>query len=247
MRRTFVHLPAALLLLVCANVAGAFSTGPPASRTGAPALGTYTAEQTCTGCHSGNPLNDPNGRVEILDVPFAATPGQSYPLRVRLSYSLADTTGASNPKWGFELTAVNAADGKGVGSFMLPSPGSAPGYTDSLKLTTATSGTFSTSNRQYVEHSTFSTRTDQPGPVEWHFTWQAPATPTARVYFFATGNAANGNSGTGGDHIFSTSDSTYVTGPGVPAATTPTSVALLLLLASAGAGVLIARRRPANA
>ena len=30
----------------------AFSTGPPASRTGVPALGTFPAETTCVACHT---------------------------------------------------------------------------------------------------------------------------------------------------------------------------------------------------
>jgi hypothetical protein len=242
MRRLLARLPAALLLLFGANTVWAFSTGPPAGRTLARALGTYPAETSCTSCHSGNTLNDPNGGLQILDVPFAAVAGQTYPLRVRLNYALADTTGASNPLWGFELTAVNAADGKGVGTLLAPAPNAGA---DSLKIVQVTSGTLATSNRQYIEHTFTATRLDQPGPVEWHVDWVAPATATNKVIFFATGNAANGNASTSGDHVFATAESTYVTGPGVPAASPATTVALLLLLATAGAGAVIARRKPA--
>lgn len=246
MHRTFVRLTAALLLIASASTVWAFSTGPPASRTNARPVGTYPAENNCTtGCHTGSALNDPNGKLEIIGVPFSVVAGQSYPLKVRLSYSLADTTGASNPLWGFELTAVNAADGKGIGTLVPSAPGSGPAYPDSLLIKTATSGTFSTSNRQYLEQSVFSTRLDQPGPVEWNFTWVAPPAAGGRVLFYAAGNAANGNNSNSGDHIFTASDSTETIGPGVPAASAQARVAMVLLLVSAGAGALIVRRRTA--
>ena len=83
MRRIIARLPAVLLLIVAANAVWAFSSGPPVSRTSARALGIYPAEGNCTSCHSGNPLDDPNGGLQILDMPSHYTPGQSYPLRVR--------------------------------------------------------------------------------------------------------------------------------------------------------------------
>ena len=63
----------------------------------------------------------------------------------------------------------------------------------------------------------FSTRTNQPGPVEWHFDWIAPDTDQGKIYFFAAGNAANGDFSSSGDHIFTTLDSTVFGGnTGVP-------------------------------
>ena len=245
MRRMILRLPAVFLLLCGATSVWAFSTGPPASRTNSPAFGIYPAETNCTACHSGSALNDPNGKVELLDVPFRYNPGQTYPLRVRLSYSLADTTGILNPKWGFELTAVNPADGKGVGTFVTPNPGASPLYPDSLKIITATSGTFATSGRQYIEHSSFSTRTDRPSPVEWTANWVAPLTTPGPVNFYVSGNSANGTGSTSGDHIFTGSEITDVYNPAVPASSPATIAALLLILVSVGAGALIIRRRPA--
>ena len=69
------------------SLAFAKLTGPLASRTGAPAEGPLAAERLCTACHFGVP-NDPSGSLEILDLPHVYTPGQSYPVRVRLSYAL---------------------------------------------------------------------------------------------------------------------------------------------------------------
>jgi hypothetical protein len=42
----------------------------------------------------------------------------------------------------------------------------------------------------------------------WHFSWQAPATSSGKIYFFCAGNSANGNDDPSGDFIFTTSDST---------------------------------------
>jgi hypothetical protein len=244
MNRLIVRLPLVLLMLLGAQAASAFSTGPPVSRTNALGLGIYPAEGNCTSCHSGNPLNDPNGKVELLGLPAHYAPGQSYPLSVRVSYSLADTTGTSNPLWGFELTAVKATDGTGAGTIIASSPGAGPAYPDSELIKTATSGTYATSGRQYLEHSVFSTRLDRPSPAVWNFTWVAPVTNPGRVYFFASGNAANGNAGTSGDHIFTSTDSTDV-GPAVPGSSPRSIIVLLVLLASAG--IAIARRRPNDA
>lgn len=224
MRRHIVRLPVVLLLsFACATVVWAFSTGPVASRTSARALGAYPAETNCTQCHSSFPINDPNGLLEILDVPAAYIPGQTYPLRVRLSYSLSDTTGSSNPKWGFQLTAIKAADGTGAGTLVTPPPGPSPTYPDSLQIKVPTSGTYLGSGRQYIEHTSFSTRTDQPNPVEWSFSWTAPPADVGMIYFFAAGNAANGDFSSSGDHIFTAAESTVavlLAAPNAPATTT---------------------------
>jgi FlgD Ig-like domain len=212
MRRHLVRLPVVLLLMfACATVVWAFSSGPLPSRTSARALGSYPAEANCTQCHSGNAINDPNGALHILGVPAAYAPGYTYPITVQLAYSLSDTTGASNPKWGFELTAVKLSDGTGAGTFQTPAPGdSASHYPDSLQIKTATSGSFLSSGRQYIEHTTFSTRTDQPSPVQWTMYWTAPASDVGQIDFFAAGNAANGDGSSSGDHIFTTAESTVV-------------------------------------
>ena len=59
-----------------------------------------------------------------------------------------------------------------------------------------------------------STFTDSAGPVEWAFDWVAPDTAQGKIYFFATGNAANGNGSTAGDFIFSAVDSMDAAVPG---------------------------------
>ncbi len=209
MRRPLLRLPLVLLLsFACATVVWAFSSGPVASRTGARAVGSYGAESNCTQCHSSFPLNDPNGMVQILFVPPSYVPGVTYSLRVRLTFPPSDTLTATAPKWGFQMTAVKATDGTGAGAFVTPPASDSLSRPDSLQIKTPASGPFLGSGRQYIEHTTFSTRTGQPSPAEWNFSWTAPATDVGKIYFFAAGNAGNGDGSSSGDHIFTTSDST---------------------------------------
>ena len=202
MRHVLVRCSVLAALITGVSLAWAFSNGPPASRTGARAFSSpqYNAETNCTACHSGQPLNDPNGLVEILDLPSAYTPGNTYPLRVRLSYALADTVGDSNPKWGFEFTAIRADSGNRAGTLIVPS--GAP-----LVIKVPTGGALLPTGRQYIMHTSAGTFTNAGGPVEWSFDWKAPDTAQGTILFFVAGNAADGDLGTTGDHIFLAADS----------------------------------------
>lgn len=195
-----VRALAAAGFLASVSLAYAFSTGPAASRTGAAATGGVAAESDCASCHSDFTLNDGPGRVEILDLPSGYAPSQSYVLRVRV----AQPTSASvaSPAWGFQITAVQASNGKGVGKLTLPPAGAGPSYSDSLLLKTG-SGVFS--SRQYVEHSTFSTRAGIRDSAEWHLTWTSPSSDVGKICFFVAGNATNGNGTSSGDYIYATS------------------------------------------
>src|SRR5436309_9037014 len=84
-RRRILRATLAIGLIFGAAAAFAYSTGPPISRTGAPAIGGKPAEGLCTMCHDLSFANDGTGKVEILDLPASYVPGQVYPLRVRLS------------------------------------------------------------------------------------------------------------------------------------------------------------------
>lgn len=207
MLRRFPYVIAALVLVSGVSVALAtshFSSGPIPSRTGAPGVASVPGENNCTQCHlvfdgEGNQvdnLNVPGGSVRILDLPETYSPGNTYTLRVQLS---SDSTVADTlRRWGFQLTAVKASDGSGAGTFVLPAP-------DSLQIVDAFTGT-PWEGRQYVEHQTIGIHEAEAGPIEWSFQWQAPATPSGAVYFYAIGNAANGSLDPGGDWIYTTGD-----------------------------------------
>ena len=147
-------------------------------------------------CHGGNVLNS-GGTLQIMGVPTVYKPDSIYILTVQLAST--QNAGAANRKWGFEITAVGAADGHGFGTLAL----SHADTTDTRIISGA--GNFST--RRYIQHISAGTRTGQVSPATWTLRWTAPsaASATTRALFFAAGNAANGNGSSSGDFIYTTS------------------------------------------
>lgn len=199
MRIRFVRAAVAVAIAGGTTLAIAYSTGPPVSRTGALGVGGIPSEGLCTSCHLtyANDVNDPAGQLQILGVPDQYQPGSDYPITVRLAYTHPPTD-VNPPLWGFELTTARADSGLGAGTFTYPSE---------LQVK---AGTFNTAwkSRLYIEHTSAALREGDPGPVEWNFTWTAPGRDVGKVYFFAAGNAANGDGNNTGDHIFTAMDST---------------------------------------
>lgn len=207
MFRKLPYVISVLVLIGGVTVAVAtshFSTGPLPSRTNAPEVAGLPHEPVCTQCHlifddngmQVNNLNAPGGYVRILDLPETWSPGNTYTLRVQLSSD--STIAAPSRKWGFQLTAVKASDGAGVGTFVLPS-------TDSLQIVDVDAFDPWT-DRRYVEHKSLATHVGESGPIEWSFQWQAPPSPAGAVYFYVAGNAANGSLDPGGDWIYTSGD-----------------------------------------
>ena len=221
MRRSIVRAAVSAVLLGGATIAYAFSTGPPVTRTNAWALADKPAESNCTACHAGTINSDPNGYIRIVGLPAQYTPTLVYPLEVHLFYNWTKDPLAPNallgpPKWGFQLTSLVAASGDSGGSFYrLNVP------PDSLQIMRYPANSPSKYKaRAYLEH----TKTDYhwgenpdglSGDIVWHFNWKAPPADSGKIYFFVSGNAANGDSCSicGGDHIFSGVDSTVGGGP----------------------------------
>lgn len=199
-----VPVLAALALAGAATLASGsarFSSGPEPSHTGAPAIGAHPAEPVCTQCHLGNPVNASGGALEILDLPEFYAPGVTYRLRVRLA---SDRTAAFvDRRWGFQLTAVNALDGTGAGTFAVRGSQSAG---DTLQVVPADPfGAWPT--RAYVEHLWDGVRDGSPSPAEWSFDWTAPEQGLGTVRFYAAGNAADGSYEPSGDWIYTAADS----------------------------------------
>lgn len=203
MLRFFARASIVAGLVLGTTVAFALSTGPPLSRTGAPAIGGKPAEPACNVCHNLNPLNAPNGQVEILDLPAAYSPGQSYPIRVRVS----STANQDFPdrKWGFQITAIYQANGLGAGTWDIPS---APPTEALLRNTYLTTSSSTWKTRVYISHMIASYRLGSPNPVEWTFSWVAPPVDSGTVIFCVAANAANGDStGPGSeDQIYTSRD-----------------------------------------
>jgi uncharacterized protein (TIGR03437 family) len=160
--------------------------GPPASRTGAPALGTVPAELTCnsTGCHSGNAVNAAGGTFQILDAPASYVPNQEYTIRVSLNR-------AGVTRYGFELVALDQ-DGNNAGT-LSTNDGN----------TQLEDGTAPYAGRKYIQQSRAGS-TSAPLGV-WTIKWRAPATRGGKITFYAAGNATNADSTSSGDFIYTTS------------------------------------------
>jgi hypothetical protein len=189
---------AAPVLLLASGIALAYSTGPPASETGSPAIGSAPAEGTCRGCHTTNALNV-GGTVTILNAPAVYKPDSTYVLTVQLAST--QTAGSTVRKWGFEITAVNGSTGAGFGTLT---------RTNADTLTTRIiAGSGSLSTRRYLQHVSAGTRTGQASPVTWTLRWTAPnaAASTVPAMFFVAGNAANGDFSNANDWIYTGSTS----------------------------------------
>lgn len=189
---------AALVMIagtVSLAVAGTLSSsGPDASHTGAPAVATKPAEFNCSICHLADwdNVNTPGGAIEILDLPANYTPGQTYPLRIRIH---SDSTAFfPGHEWGFQITAVRASDGEGCGTFLVDP--------DTLRVRL---GEAPFDTREYAEQGANGIRDGLEGPIEWNLAWRAPAGTEGTVLLYCAGVAANDSHDPGGDLVFTSS------------------------------------------
>ncbi len=131
----------------------------------------------CTDCHGNLPANSGGGNVAISGLPPEWSPSTTYPLEV--------TVTDANPQvqlFGFQMSAVDS-NGTAAGTF------------------TPASGTkLNFESPAFIEHS-FA----QPGSGSrtFSFDWTSPSSSsTGNVRFHVAGNAANGNSSSNGDFIY---------------------------------------------
>jgi glucose/arabinose dehydrogenase len=158
--------------------ARAYSAGPPAGYTHAP------GELDCADCHT-TPAQSTGALT--LNVPQKYTPGQTYDITV--THASADQT---RVRWGFELTALDAADQK-AGTLAAA---------DDLTQVIGSQGPFPA--RQYVEHTSKGTFSGQQNGASWTFKWTAPTEDVGAVTFYVAGNEANGDGNSSGDNIYFT-------------------------------------------
>jgi hypothetical protein len=191
LKLSFVCLFSLWVVVYCFNGAplGAFSSGPPASRTGAPALGTFPAEPTCADCHTSFPLNSGPGILTINGLPAGYTPHQEVAVTVTWAQ-------LNRLRYGFEATALDDLGNK-AGDLVL---------TDTTRTQLANGGGNFT-GRQYIEHTFAGVTPNGTDQNSWTFTWRAPAQSVGRVTFYVAGNAADGTGSSAGDFIYTTSAS----------------------------------------
>jgi uncharacterized protein (TIGR03437 family) len=172
----------------------AFSTGPPASRTGVPPLGSFPAETTCVACHTSFPQNSGPGTLTITGLPGTYMPGQEIMVTVTV-------TQPDRVRYGFEVTALDD-QGKKAGDLVV---------TDANRMRIV-DGAANFQGRQYIEHILAGTAPVAANQGSWTFTWRAPGESVGRVTFYVSGNAANGSNTNQGDFIYNTSQSVQPAG-----------------------------------
>ncbi len=205
----FAFVVVALSLLGSRDAVLASAFGPSPSHTGAP------GENNCTSCHISYPVNSGDGSIRIEGVPANYSPGQQIAVTVVLDHQ--DAT-----NYGFQFTAIDNT-GKEVGTFGLPAQNPPQMQIDSNIVGGNT--------RQYIEHTSDGLFTDGVfGSNRWTFNWTAPSESAGKVDFYVAGNGANGDRGTSGDYIYTTSTSILPSaGPLVSISgkvTSPTGLAL---------------------
>ncbi len=126
MKKTFICIAAAAIILGMNNKAITSSGQPPVGHTGAP------GQQTCatSGCHTGN-LNTGTGSIAILNAPASYVPGTTYSMQIQVN--LAGRTRA-----GFQLVAVNASNAQ-AGTFAV--------------VSTANTSLQTSGGKQYLAHN----------------------------------------------------------------------------------------------
>lgn len=198
-RAARLALLAGAVLLLPAGAPRAASSGPDPALTGVPAGGGFAAEGSCTACHTGAPANpDAAGRIALEGAPERYEPGRRYALALRVSHP-----DPSRTRWGFQLTAVDAASFGPAGELVV---------TDPVATQRVEGGP---GGRHYLEQSADGTGIGEAGGMRWTFAWVAPE-DGADVAFYATANAANTDGSDQGDWIFTPSPEplALVRGPG---------------------------------
>jgi len=181
MHRKIAHLLffGAIAYILLTASSGGRATMVNAGNTGAP-----LESQLCSNCHNGGSYGSVTLSIQVFQLgtttPVSAyVPGTAYDMRVTVQNTSGNPAG-----FGFQMTC-------------LTTPGALPlaGYSNlgaNVKQKLVTVGTFN--GRTYVE---------QNGVLpnnQFNFRWTAPASGTGSVRFYASGNAVNGASGSGGDN-----------------------------------------------
>jgi len=154
------------------------SSGGKSGKTGAP------GENNCAQCHGGSAVNSGVGSVSInTGMTGGYALGQVYNMSVAVNQS-----GLS--LFGFSIVALDA-NGASVGNFVAGTDN----HVENL--------TISSNNRQYLTHNTNGGAS--ANSHTFNFSWTAPSSDAGDITFYVSANAANGDGGTSGDFIYTTS------------------------------------------
>ncbi len=192
----------------------AYEYGPDAGYSGVPGeSGTCTAR----GCHVGT-TNDPNNKGSVA-VTFPGgltyTPGVKQHLVVTIS-------DPAQRAWGFQLTARVAGSTSTMAGTFASTDANTELMCASANLAAQKEVFFSAGGAQtcpsnmpleYIEHSMtgYNASKGHTGSQTYEFDWTPPSSAAGNVTVYVSGNAANGDLTTNGDHVYNTS---YTLTPG---------------------------------
>jgi len=164
------------------NTVLAWSSGPPAYRTGAVGdNGTCDAD----GCHDSYSLNSGSAGFSIT-APTAYSAGKAVKIKVAFSNS-------SGKRHGFEMTALGA-DGNRVGTFKKI------GNTTRVISSSDSARELDKADKdKYIEQSTKGVK-----KKSWILKWTPPGSATDPVTFYAAGCEADGKGTAGDDYVYTT-------------------------------------------
>jgi hypothetical protein len=166
---------AVLLILTTWSLVWGYANNPPNRRTGAP------GENLCSGCHNSYTENSGSGILSTSGLPASYDPLATYPVTVTLSES-------GQSSWGFEVV-VKDSNSLQAGTLTI---------TDATNTISGVS-----SGITYIKQTSAGTYAGTVnGPVSWGFNWTAPAAGTGKVYFYASGVAADDNGSSSGDYCY---------------------------------------------
>lgn len=195
--RLFSGLALAAAVVLAPSVGETNTGGALPGFAGDPEPGEETA--TCAVCHASFALNSGAGGVAI-DAPSAFAPGETVRITVTVDNQTAPAAGGA-ARQGFQAVVKDAATDEPVGTVAVVDA----------------AATQLVGGDVYVTHTAGGT-----AQSAWAFDWTAPSAPPAAVRVYAAGNAANGNGGTSGDHVYTaTADLAAATVATAPPVSTP--------------------------
>lgn len=199
MKLSSPYIPIILLFISVQLIS--FNGSPPFSYTDAP------GEGLCSSCHTqdiNSGLGDiyicvgPSGNFicqgnETCNFPTTLDPNTTYSIKVIL-----ENCSAGKQKAGFQLVAL---DGNEITSSSI---GTFSNLGTNVEATSPSGGY---TNRVYLKHSG-GAKSFSSNVITYTADWTSPSTITGPIYFYAAGVIANGNNGSSGDLVKSTSITT---------------------------------------
>jgi hypothetical protein len=165
----------ALLIIGLLNIQATQNSGQPPV-----GLTGAPGEGTCANCHAGGGLGSGSVILTVGSGVTTFTPGQTYTITVT-------TTDATKQRFGFSLSA--RSDGDSIGTYNL-------GGAANMGIS---NGFGANANVQYVSHRAASATNS------WSFDWTAPLSGAQTVTFYVASVAANNNSNSSGDIVYTNS------------------------------------------